>query len=276
MAFTCYTPTGRNTVIQTDIAPETWYSWDEFYYDNITTIFREQVATQFSDDKEPKALDKDTSVYNGGSVEHTFRRYRIPTVNYALNGMPNAPHCGRGTRCPGTGSGFKAGWSCISDAAMDLNNESYLNLVPGDTKISSKWWPGLHDDQYRFLEWQNAIAQTVSYSAERHARYSFIVTDTVLVVLRTARQYTGEGLAADRCLRDNSPSLSSSNTSMRSGSGDPSDPSQRTSDSYSDKQPFELGIRRPAPGHSRERTWTAFHAQSGPLGSGHDVSEWRQ
>lgn len=242
-AFVCYAPEGRNTVIRTDIAPEVWYPWDEFNYDNITTIFREQLATQFNGSREPRVLDKDTSVHNEESVEDALRRYRIPTVNYALDGMPNAPHYARGTRCSGTGSGFKADWSCVSDAALDPDDGSYLNLVPGDTKISAKWSPDLRDAPNGYNEWQNAVAQTVSYSAERNVRYGFIVTDTVLVVLRIAHQYTGEGLAADRSLRDNAPSRSSSDTSMRSG--DPSDPSQLSSQPYSDNNPlnWEFSVR---------------------------------
>ncbi len=73
--------------------------------------------TQFRSDREPRALDKDTSVHNEESVEDALQKYRVPTVNYALDSMPNAPHYGRGTRCPGTGSGFKANWSYVSDTA---------------------------------------------------------------------------------------------------------------------------------------------------------------
>ncbi|KAF4512591.1 hypothetical protein G6O67_001708 [Ophiocordyceps sinensis] len=72
--------------------------------------------------------------------------------------MPNAPHY-----------------------VLDQDDGCFLNLVPGDTKISSKWTPAFYT---------NVLAQTVSYSAERHVRYGFIATDTVLVVLRIARQYT--------------------------------------------------------------------------------------
>jgi len=72
-------------------------------------------------------------------------------------------------------------------------------------------------DPVKFHEWQNAVAQTVSYSAERHVRYGFIVTDTVLVVLRIARRYTGKGLATDRSPRDDAAGggQSSSDSSMR-------------------------------------------------------------
>lgn len=233
-AFTSYAPKGPNTVIETDIALDTWCPWDDFNYKNITTIFEHNLGTRYRGEREPRPLAKDTSIYNEESVEDALRRYRIPTVNYALGGMPNAPHYGRGTRCPGTGSGFKTDWSCVSDARTGENG-AYLNLVPGDTKISAKWWPELVDDPDGFGEWQNAVAQAVSYSAERHVRYGFIVTDTVLVVLRIARQYTGEGLAANRSPRGDGPSSQSSDTSMGSGSGVPSQPSSK---SFSDNNPL--------------------------------------
>ncbi|GAB1320799.1 hypothetical protein MFIFM68171_11009 [Madurella fahalii] len=120
-------------------------------------------------------------------------------------------------RYPGIGSGFQADWSCVSDAAIDEESGSYLNLVPGDTKISAKWWPELHDDPARFHEWQNAIVQTVSYSAEW--------------------QYTGAGLAAGRSSRDDAAgsSQSSSDVSMWSGSGYLSQPLSRF---YSDNNPL--------------------------------------
>lgn len=58
---------------------------------------------------------------------------------------------------------------------IDPDDGSYLNFVPSGTKISVKWFPELHDDLDRYYEWQNAVAQTVSYSAERKLRYGFIV-----------------------------------------------------------------------------------------------------
>ncbi len=54
-AFTSFAPEGRNTVIQTQIAPDTWYLWDDFNYDNITTIFKHQLKTQYHGETEPKA-----------------------------------------------------------------------------------------------------------------------------------------------------------------------------------------------------------------------------
>ena len=85
-AFASYAPEGYNTVIQTDIASDIWYPWDDFNYNNITTIFERKLGTQYRGEREPRPLAKDTSIYNEDSVEDTLRRYRIPNVNYALDG----------------------------------------------------------------------------------------------------------------------------------------------------------------------------------------------
>ncbi|KAK0640840.1 hypothetical protein B0T16DRAFT_460982 [Cercophora newfieldiana] len=132
--FQCFAPEGQNRITRTDIAPETWHPWSDFTYANITAIFREQLATEYYGEGEPRPLEKDTSIHNEDAGREPLQAY----------------------------------WSCVSDVILD--GGTYLNLVPGDTRISSKWCPELHDDPERFYEWQNAVAQTVSYSAEHRVR----------------------------------------------------------------------------------------------------------
>ncbi|KAK3944263.1 hypothetical protein QBC46DRAFT_172528 [Diplogelasinospora grovesii] len=226
-----YAPEGQNTTIHSDIAIDTWFPWPDFTYENITRIFATELARQYHGPLEPAALDKDLLIFNEEVAEDGLRRFPVPVVNYALSLMPGAPHYGRGTRC--LYFRLKADWSLISDMRLDDNNR-YVNLVPGDTKLSSKWTPDMLDDEEMFVEWQEVVSQTVTYTAERFGRYGFIVTDSVLVVLRLTRQYTGAGLAANRSPRSagsgSQGGHSGSDTSM--GMSDPSNPSQPSSDSF--------------------------------------------
>lgn len=70
-------------------------------------------------------------------------------------------------------------------------------MLPGDTKLDSKWQPGIIDTR-DYSEWQKVVAQVATYMASHFSRYGFIITDAVLVVLRLTRCEVGPGLAADR------------------------------------------------------------------------------
>ena len=128
----------------------------------------------------------------------------------------------------------------------DSETGALLNLVPGDTKISTKFWAEMIHDVANYNEWRKVLTQVVSYSAEHRVRYGFIVTDAGLTVIRITRQYVSGGLAAGRAaaaaaaaaavaygnLAPGSQQSSGSDISM--GTSEPSLPS---SDSYQDSNP---------------------------------------
>lgn len=230
---------GTNTVTRTDIEIGNWTDWTDFTYECITNIYRSELATEYHGQMEPRPLKPDLAIHKEVSVEDGLRRFRIPIVNYALERMPGSPHYARGDRC-GT-SGFEPDWSCVSDKALVYEGQTYRNLVPGDTKISSKWCPEMRQSHDQWDEWYKVICQIVTYVAEHRVRYGFIVTDDVLVVLRISRQYTEPGLASTR-----PPRLAAhyrqplSEISM--GMSDPANPSSSISEpstaSYEDNDPL--------------------------------------
>lgn len=162
----------------------------------------------------------------------------MPVVNQALSVMPGAPHYGRGTRCITTQ--FKPDWSVVLESKVEGNGR-YVNLLPGDTKLSSKWTPRMIEDGAHFYEWQKVVSQVVSYAARESVHYGFIITDSVVVVLRITLEYSGEGMAADRPQRwaSSGPlgdrSQESDTTVMPS---DPTIPSQSSSEPYHDNDPL--------------------------------------
>jgi hypothetical protein len=88
-------------------------------------------------------------------------------------------------------------WSVVSNLHLSETG-LYLNVLPGDTKVHAKWQPTMVGEPAYYIEWQNVMAQVVTYMALNQSRYGFIITDTVLVALRITRCEVGPGLAADR------------------------------------------------------------------------------
>ncbi|KAL1859834.1 hypothetical protein VTK73DRAFT_7435 [Phialemonium thermophilum] len=190
-------PPGGNTLINTTIDIESWVPWLDFNYANLTRIFASHLSATYHGSPEPQPLVKDLLVSNETAVDDTLRRFPVPTVNYALNEVAGSPHFGRGTRVFHTD--YQPDWSVVSDEEVDENGV-WCNLLPGESKIGSKWFPEMANspDEYTFVEWQKVLRQAVTYSATFRSRYGFSVTDDVDVVLRISRVYTGPGLARGR------------------------------------------------------------------------------
>ncbi|KAJ3556124.1 hypothetical protein NPX13_g10205 [Xylaria arbuscula] len=184
---------GGNTTMNTDISPQSWYSWPEFNYANLTRVFYRQLRSRYGGpERLEQPLRQDQVLFHEDTLEDFLRRFMVPAVNYCLDQSEGQPHFGRGSRCGGNED-----WSVVSPIWFSPPGD-FANRLPGDTKVSSKWWPTMKDDNSQALEWQKVVAQVLTYMAENNSRYGFIITDEVLVVLRLTRKPTGQGLAADR------------------------------------------------------------------------------
>ncbi|KAL1905195.1 hypothetical protein Sste5344_009039 [Sporothrix stenoceras] len=185
-------PWGPNTELDLDFEPLGWVPWVEFSYDNLTEIFREQLKARYDDSStnNVSALPLDLEICNEHTLELALHRFIMPTVNHCLNVSSKRTHYGSGSRC--THPTAKPDWSCIGRGA-------YHNYVPGDTKLSAKFDPSMHDTD--FTEWQKVVGQVMSYQAKFASRYGFIITDDVLVVMRISCERTGPGIAASRTKR---------------------------------------------------------------------------
>ncbi|KAI1261120.1 hypothetical protein F5Y18DRAFT_402641 [Xylariaceae sp. FL1019] len=117
--------------------------------------------------------------------------------------------------------------------------------IPGDVKVSSKWRPDMvqkasrGDKAAQEKEWMRPIQQVVNYCVHFKSRYTFVITDEVLVLFRVsyAHEATGEGLAEQRSKRPAQPHapFSSDDPQDTPPDGDP----ENEGDISFGKEPFE-------------------------------------
>ncbi|KAJ9669375.1 hypothetical protein H2201_000727 [Coniosporium apollinis] len=93
---------------------------------------------------------------------------------------------------------YKPDWAGIQGNRRRCGAERLQNLLPGDTKISSKWnveeiKPGPVKRSFKLPEWMKPIKQIFTYCCELKTRYGYLITDEALVVVRV-----GPAPGADR------------------------------------------------------------------------------
>ena len=162
------TALGLNTVVNTNIHPTNWREWEGFNYENLTRIFRPQLNQEYRGERQPRPLHNDLCIFNEDMLEDLLRGFNTPIVNYALEDQPGSCHYGRGTRC--NAGIYRPDWSVVSNLRVDETGH-YLNVLPGDTKIAAKWRPAMVSEQENYREWQNVMAQIVTYMALNNSRY---------------------------------------------------------------------------------------------------------
>ncbi|KAM3510860.1 hypothetical protein MY11210_005522 [Beauveria gryllotalpidicola] len=164
--------TGLNSRCDTGISIESWHLWEDFTYDNIEMIFRKELGRRYKGEGEPQPLPLDLLVLKEDATQDALGRFPIPIVRSTLG----------------------------AEVAGGI-----VNILPRDTKISSKWRSSMledsDDDENSFEERKKVLDQVVSYVASWFTRYGFIITDTEVVALRITRQYVSAGIAAQRTRR---------------------------------------------------------------------------
>ncbi|KAK5999027.1 hypothetical protein PT974_01414 [Cladobotryum mycophilum] len=198
VAVTNYAVKGSNTDSGGDVHVENWTPWIDFNYTTLTRIFRQELSQGYHGSADQAPLEQDLCICNEATFDDLVRRFICPIVNYALAGQPGSCHYGRGTRCP---SKHEPDWLVIS--SNWIGDKGYINVLPGDTKLDSKWWPSMIHDPDNFEEWQKVMHQAVSYMIKEENRYGFIITDANMVVLRLTRRPVENGIAAGRPRRGN-------------------------------------------------------------------------
>ena len=237
-----------------------WSIWHEFNYKSLSSIFNHIVTTEWEDPLRVTGRGGrlDSEIYDEDQFEHQIlSRHTIPIVNDALIhanrvlGLKEefVLHLGRRGRCTheqsGDGREFPD-WTLVSPGRraeyQDDNGHrilgKYYNLLPGDTKISSKWSPELYTDRRaRGNQWEWPVRQVLTYACSINVRYGFLITDKHLVVFQFARETVGLGLSAGREQRV-VPTVA--HARVESGSTDLSTAFQTLSTSsapYSDRNP---------------------------------------
>ena len=89
-----------------------------------------------------------------------------------------------------------------SATQVDPTTNANLNLMPGDTKLSTKWhssWRQRQDlSPISITIWEYPVRQILEYCTQEYRRYGFIITDAELVVMRITPRGTAAGSAIAR------------------------------------------------------------------------------
>ncbi|RKU42520.1 hypothetical protein DL546_004002 [Coniochaeta pulveracea] len=232
---------GPNTTLEdaTTCTPDTWTPWAEFTYLNLTNIFAQHLRAPYlgpgRDDF--NALPLDLRICNEQTLQAAFVRFLMPTVNCCLYGLAGNCHYGAGSRCRDSSI---PDWSCVA-------HDQYINYVPGDTKLSTKFYPDMissridHDRN----EWAKVMTQITYYMARFRSRYGFIITDAHLVVLRLTRLRTGAGFASNRSHRSETYYSTKYAADIDSSFANTTASFANTTASYVDDDPTEWDMEPP-------------------------------
>lgn len=207
--------TGVNTR-SPDIILETWDVWEEFTYENLYNTFRGLLEAPWPSAPEfPDISGINTSIRTEDTLEHQIlSRETIPTVNGALS------HTGhilrqktrleypsltlvRGSWCSQEDDNrFSPDWGLVNSALFSAPGR-FTNLLPGDTKLSTKWsaTAAIPLSTAREDAWAWPINQLGYYTTSVGASYGFIITDRALTVLEITGTEIGPGIGSSRSRR---------------------------------------------------------------------------
>ncbi|KAH6988152.1 hypothetical protein BKA56DRAFT_479076 [Ilyonectria sp. MPI-CAGE-AT-0026] len=208
---------GPNTSANTVVGFEDWIPWRDFNFGTLVRIFGRELNKQYQGSPQQRALPKDLSFNNEGTLEDILRKFDIPVVNYCLETMAGGPHFARGSRCGD--NDLEPDWSLVSDFCRDPDGR-FANVLPGETKPHDEWCPSMKDDPRpgKRREWQKVMSQATTYMMHNRSRYGFIITDKYLVTLRLTRENIGPGLANNRPRRKTRTAQYASESEGGSGS----------------------------------------------------------
>lgn len=196
---------GGNTAVTGLAAPSSWRPWNGFDYATLSAIFQEELEKEYHFSAKPRPLALDLCIFDEDTLDDLLRRFEIPLVNYCLAEQADRPSFGRGTRCK---SNKYKPHSPVSHSHMLSSDRE--NLLPGHTKVSSKWRPEMKNED-NGVEWRKVTSQIMTDMAYYNSRYGFIITDKCLVALRITGKPTGSGSTAVPVRYPNDPSTSTSN-----------------------------------------------------------------
>jgi hypothetical protein len=181
-----------------------WEPWHDFNAKTLGAIYKDIVQATWKAPQQLKPLPLDMVYGDEDGLEHqVLSRFIIPTVNAGLAHAKHLLkhnallHLGRRGRCGyDDDNRFNPDWSLVSNQLFYDENQKFISIMNGDTKLSAKWEPDLR--QTKKIEWRLPIRQVLTYANQINCRYGFIITDDALVVFQFAREVVGPGLATTR------------------------------------------------------------------------------
>ncbi|KAF5021076.1 hypothetical protein F66182_6909 [Fusarium sp. NRRL 66182] len=205
-AIVSYVNNGSNSFNSSWIHTSDWRPWKEFNYKNVSSIYQEVLASRWKHPPSiPQGSPYDHEIRDERSLDIFLAKFMWPIINGALERAshvykwnPEVFYLG-----PGGWTGDQD-WSQVSKHQMSQGK--YLCLLPGDSKLSGKWSPGMRESpsEHTRYQWTLPVSQINTYAALSNRRYGFIITDNNLVVLRFYKDPISESSAASRPLRQTS------------------------------------------------------------------------
>ena len=197
-------PSGRNSMSSKASyeIPRKLRKWEDFEYDTLRTIYggqlRKVLEQEFSLQDFSEIPDFPFCKYfDENSLESLLIKWNHSTVSEALakaqavlgqtqdhiymvrGGQAESPYPERK---------WKPDWGSVR-MPKSGTLEKRKNLLPGDTKVSTKWSSAMiKTEEPQFsredIDWMRPLRQIYSYCLRNETRYGYIITDAELVVLR--------------------------------------------------------------------------------------------
>ena len=177
--------------------------WPEFNYTTLKAIFGDIVDTPWSGSPPTPVFSSfDLTYCSEADFEHqVLTKETIETVNRALHQVcrqhykDDSPfRLARGGMC--RSYRWKPDWALVKQDSC-VEDGSFVNHMPGDTKLSTSWHPGTTEE----VQFKWPVRQILTYAQECHSRYGFLITDEALVVFQYTHESVYPGIALTRPLR---------------------------------------------------------------------------
>lgn len=184
--------------------PQLIKTWDDFEYNALRTIYggvlREILDHHFAIEQttvphlpccqihDEKSFESLVAIWNQTVVskaleatQNNFKdRLPLDRIYMCLGGQAQLP-------CPGR----RPDWAGVkpSTVSTDKLGAKSKNVLPGDTKVSSKWSSaniehGVVQEAKKKVDWIQPVGQIYTYCVRANARYGYVITAEELVVFR--------------------------------------------------------------------------------------------
>ncbi|KAG6070642.1 hypothetical protein E4U16_006717 [Claviceps sp. LM84 group G4] len=187
---------GPNVYNESWVHVSEWTPWVDFTLQNLTSIYAQVLNASWSgEDSQSIGISGrgDLLVSDERSLNFFLDKYLWPFVNRALEQAASIINLGPEPLGLGLGSfgqnTASPDWGLFS-MPNPLPQEKLDILLPGLTKLSTKWYPEMRFSKHESArsEWAVPLSQVSTCAALSDCRYGFLITDESLVVLRFTKK----------------------------------------------------------------------------------------
>ena len=193
--------------------PDHIHKWEDFEHDAVTGFFYKDLEADIKDQNLPNFISRLPfhlkEIHDEDSLEALLVRWTNAVVSTALavaqrrdasndsdaSTYSNEIFMARGGQgwIPHTNMTqklFRPDWAGIQrnnieEVTVNLQKrKSYRNILPGDSKLSSKWSIKLYEEYQAVAKYREPLHQIFTYCERARARYGYLITQDELVVVR--------------------------------------------------------------------------------------------